>query len=232
MPKRISRAIPGTASGAPPSLPMVLPPERVRAWQETYEATPYRDLPWFSRRPNPWLEESVRQGWLRRGSRVLDVGCGAGTNVLWLARQGFSASGIDIAPGAIRAAEARARAARLAVDLRVADALALPYPEGWFHAATDTGSFHTLPPHQRPLFAAEMARVVRPGGVYLSSCAAREETREMGPPYRLSVEEVMHVFEPLFQLRAGRYRPARRGSLRGYDFALERRRTPQPPPRP
>ncbi|MEM1065771.1 MAG: class I SAM-dependent methyltransferase [Pseudomonadota bacterium] len=53
---------------------------------------------------------------------VLDVGCGAGRTLLWLAKQGVEATGIDVSPGA--AAVARARGCR---DVRGTDVLAADY---------------------------------------------------------------------------------------------------------
>ncbi len=48
--------------------------------------------------------------------RALDLGCGEGADVVWLAHQGWSATGIDISPTAIRRATAAAEAAGLTAD--------------------------------------------------------------------------------------------------------------------
>ncbi|HEV2231002.1 MAG TPA: class I SAM-dependent methyltransferase [Thermoplasmata archaeon] len=216
----------GTGSSRRRSLPKSL----VRGWKSTYEKTPYRDLPWFSPTPYPWVREVARTGGFRGGGRLLDVGCGAGTNSLFLARSGFEVSGIDLAPGAVRAADQRARRARLSIDFRVGDALQLPFPKGRFDGAIDVGCFHTLPIDLRADYARELARVLRKGARYALSWVAREYTRNFGPPHRPSVEEVARAFEPSFLMLRTEFHSAW-GSLPSYSALMERRRTPQPPSR-
>lgn len=203
-------------------------------WARTYAETHYARLPWFSPRPDPWLVAAVRERWWRRGGRILDIGCGAGTNALFLARRGFGAMGVDLADGAIAAARERARRAHLTVDFRVEDALRLPFPDASLDGASDFGCFHTLPPALRRDYAREVARVVRPGGAFAISWVAREYVEQPGPPHRLSLEDVTTALEPEFLFVRTQHRArARSRSLRGtmalYDARLERRRAPQPP---
>jgi SAM-dependent methyltransferase len=208
-----------------------IPKEDREAWRRTYERTAYRELPWFSPRPYSWLREGVASGWLPRRSRVLDIGCGAGTNSIFLRRSGFRVSGIDLAPGAIAAARKRAERSGLSIDFRVADALQLPYPDGVFGGLVDVGCFHTIPVRLRRAYSRELARVLRPGGRYLLSWVAREHTAERGPPHRPSLAEVTAAFESDFLFLRTEYESTRRSGFRAYRALLERRSAPQPPPR-
>ncbi|MFY9717427.1 MAG: class I SAM-dependent methyltransferase [Thermoplasmata archaeon] len=208
-----------------------IPPSEAAAWQRTYEKSSYRDLPWFSPRPYGWVRENVVAGVFRPRSRILDLGCGAGTNSLFLARSRFRVSGIDLAPGAIEAARARASRAGLRVDFRVGDALRLPYADRTFGGAIDVGCFHTLPLRLRSAYATELARVLRPGGAYLLSWVAREYQESMGPPHRPSLEEVALSLESRFLFHRTEYSVGWRGRLPAYHARLERRSTPQPPPK-
>ncbi len=209
----------------------VLPRAQQERWEETYRSTPYRDLPWFSARPYPWLERGVRERWFRPRTRVLDVGCGAGTNSLFLARSGFRVSGVDLAPAAIEAARRRAGRAGLAVDFRSGDALRLPYPDRTFGGAVDVGCYHTIPIRLRPAYSREIARVVRPGGRYLVSWIGRESTQPRGPPHRPSLEETARAFEREFLFLRTEIERLHRGPSTAYRALLQRRSTPQPPPR-
>ncbi|MGI0131428.1 MAG: class I SAM-dependent methyltransferase [Thermoplasmata archaeon] len=216
-----------------------LPSDAQRSWEKSYSETGYQRLPWFSPKPSPWVVSAVEDRWLKRGSAVLDVGCGAGTNVLWLGSHGFRATGVDVAPSAVRAAISRAVRARVSVHFQAADALALPFARGTFTAGMDSGCFHTLPTRLREPYAREIARVLHPASPFLLTWVPREETRKFGPPHRPSVEEVASVFEPYFVIEATQLdMPRSRGawktprvSLARCTARLIRRRGRQPLPR-
>ncbi len=173
----------------------------------------------------------VEEGWFRPGTRVLDVGCGAGTNLLHLARSGLRASGIDLAEGAIEAARERARRQGLDVDARVADVLRLPYEDGTFGGAIDIGCFHTLPPALRRAYARELHRVLRPGATHALSWIGREAAELRGPPHRPSLEEVTAALEDEFLFLRTEFDDRRPGRLSAYHAILERRKRPRPPRR-
>jgi len=226
--------MPGRARGLampPGRRPRTSAQDRDR-WRATYAVTPYQQLPWFDPDPSPQVVRAVDEGFLPRGSPVLDIGCGAGSNVLYLARSGFEAHGIDLAPDAVRAAMGRARAEGLSVDVRVGDALAIDAAEARFAGAIDNGCFHTLPVRRRRAYAREVSRIVRPGGAFVLSWIGREEERERGPPHRPSLGEVTLAFEDRFLFVRTAFRPGEeRGGSSVYDAWLLRRTAPQPPPR-
>ena len=53
------------------------------------------ETPWDTGEPDEYLVEFLRCN-VVEGGRALDVGCGTGTNALWLASQGFAVLGIDL----------------------------------------------------------------------------------------------------------------------------------------
>jgi len=202
------------------------------AWAATYEGTPYEQLPWFDRDPSPQVVRAVEENFLPAGAPILDVGCGAGSNVLYLRRSGFEGFGVDISPGAIRAAKARAVEEGLTADFRVGDVLKLEFPRGRFGGVLDNGCFHTLPISRRPDYAAEISRVLRPGGSFVLSWVAREHTRESGPRHRPSLEEVTRALESRFLFTHAEFHPGGPpGAPAVYDAWLVRRTAPQPPAR-
>ncbi len=106
---------------------------------------------------------------------ILDVGCGTGrflTNVRD-ALPGAAATAVDLSPFYL--AEARAAHAHWqelrgggsagSVAFVQAAAEALPFADASFDAVTCVYLFHELPPASRAAAAAELARVLRPGGV-------------------------------------------------------------------
>src|SRR5215216_4453894 len=105
-----------------------------------------------------WRERAADLARVGPGSRALDVATGTGDLAIELASRGADVVGSDFSEGMLDVA--RKKAPRL--DWEQANALALPYPDASFDAATvgfGARNFSDLPQGLR-----EMARVVRPGG--------------------------------------------------------------------
>lgn len=198
-------------------------------WAAAYADGDYAEKPWFDPEPTRAVVRASDDGFFAPTTRILDIGCGAGSNVLYLARRGYEAHGVDLAPGAVQAARRRAEDEGLLVEVVEGDALDLPFARGRFDAALDHGCFHTLPIRRRDDYVREVARVVRPGGHFLLAWVAREYTASLGPPHRPSVAEVSAAFEPSFQILSTMYRGgSEEDGLPSYVGRLERRTAPQP----
>ncbi|GGK28923.1 hypothetical protein GCM10010124_22120 [Pilimelia terevasa] len=99
---------------------------------------------------------------LRAGSRVLDVACGNGNATLAAARADASVLGVDYVEALLEDGRRRAAAEGLSVEFRLGDAEALPVADDAVDAALSVFGVMFAPDHQRA--AAELVRVVRPGG--------------------------------------------------------------------
>jgi SAM-dependent methyltransferase len=94
----------------------------------------------------------------RPGEALLDVACGTGAFVAHAVQAGLRATGTDVSDVAIEAG----RAALPAAEFVVADGQELPFEDASFDRVTCLGSLEHFPdPHRG---AAEMQRVLRPGG--------------------------------------------------------------------
>ncbi|MET9458140.1 class I SAM-dependent methyltransferase [Streptomyces canus] len=99
--------------------------------------------------------------------RLLDVACGTGivTRRLAAARPATRVWGVDLTYGMARMA-----AVRLPGAVVLADGRALPFPDGAFDAVTSVWLLHLLDrPEDVRAVVAECARVLRPGGVYVTT---------------------------------------------------------------
>jgi len=96
------------------------------------------------------------------GRRVLEVGCGAGTDLVRFAQHGARVTGVDIADSAIRLAQTNVRQRGLNAHLLVADGERLPFAEDAFDLVYAHGVVQYTA--DGPRLVAECRRVLKPGG--------------------------------------------------------------------
>ncbi len=101
----------------------------------------------------------------REAVRVLDLGSGSGRHVVFLARHGFSVSGIDNSPHGMKVAEEWLREEGLAADLRIHDITRpLPYGDGFFDAVFSIQVIHHADAATIKKMIREIERVLREEG--------------------------------------------------------------------
>jgi demethylmenaquinone methyltransferase/2-methoxy-6-polyprenyl-1,4-benzoquinol methylase len=97
----------------------------------------------------------------REGMKVLEVGCGTGTNLSLYENAGCDVFGIDLSPAMLEVAR---RKLGERADLRLADAAELPYADDSFDLVTAFLTLHEMPTATRTAAMAEMVRVVNREG--------------------------------------------------------------------
>jgi SAM-dependent methyltransferase len=133
------------------------------------------------------------------GKEVLDVACGAGYGTAVLAAGARRVVGVDRDAEAV--AYARSRYAADNVEFREGDALALADPDDAYDAVVSFETIEHVPDQER--FLAEVARVLRPDGVFVVSTPhVRETTRSPGNPFH-EVELSRSDFGALLAARFG-----------------------------
>jgi len=131
--------------------------------------------PWA--RPDPDVITVGQQLLATGADRCLDVGCGIGRHALALAELGFEAHAIDrSAAGLARVADEAARRG-LTVTTRMTDMTALPYPDGTFDFVVAWNVIYHGTPEDAATAAAEITRVLRPGGRYLSTMLSKHNSQ-------------------------------------------------------
>jgi arsenite methyltransferase len=134
-----------------------------------YEPLALARVPPFAAESFAGVGNPLRIEPLFAGATVVDIGCGAGTDLLLAATAvgpRGRAIGVDMTASMLRKAQAAAAEARLAnVELRPGDALELPIESASADFVISNGVMN-LAPDKRRAFS-EVLRVLRPGGRFL-----------------------------------------------------------------
>lgn len=174
--------------------------ERQYNWEERY--TQPNSAPWDSGLPAPELEEyfaSLEKD--KYPKLVLEIGCGTGTNAIWMAGHGCTVTTTEIAPTAMEAAKKKAADAKAQIDFHLIDICeTTPVKDGTQDFAFDRGVYHVIERAKRNLFVERVAAALKPGSFWLSISGCKDEYREdpnVGPP-QLSAIELLTPIEPHF----------------------------------
>ena len=152
--------------------------------------------------------------------RALDLGCGTGANLRYLASHGFEATGVDYSPVALRVARQRALSDSAGCSIRLVEGdlttPAIPGVEGPYDLLLDFGTLDDLDPAGRRAMARLVADLARPGAAFLFWCFWARPTDL--PRISLSgPSRMVPVIEPGEEAR-----------LFGDAFAIERLPEPEP----
>jgi ubiquinone/menaquinone biosynthesis C-methylase UbiE len=147
--------------------------ERVRAfWQANPCGVKFADAPPGTRRFYELVEaHRYTKEWhipiaadfaAARGRRVLEIGCGLGTDGAQFAEAGAEYTGVDLTEAAVELARKRFELFDLKGTLRTADAENLDFPSESFDLVYSHGVLHHTPETAQAI--REIHRVLRPGG--------------------------------------------------------------------
>jgi SAM-dependent methyltransferase len=152
---------------------------------------------------------------------ALDLGCGTGANVLFLAERGWSALGVDFSSVAISKARREAAGRRLAgrANFVVGDVTAteLPGAEGTFDLVIVYNTLQDLIGEQRSALASLVRSHTVPGSLFLLWCYYQPVSELPSFSFNGPSRRFPFVVEPGEEV-----------ALFGDDFSIER--LPSPPP--
>jgi SAM-dependent methyltransferase len=135
-------------------------------WLEAYRSGAYLEK-WHYDHPSPELVSLVSCGLIKLGARVLEVGCGAGTDSIYLAGAGMVVTGWDISQTAIDLARKAARSAGVLVTFQRVDIFSPMVPRTSVDAVIDRGCLHNIPLEQWSEFSRRVHRFLHKGsGLY------------------------------------------------------------------
>jgi SAM-dependent methyltransferase len=109
----------------------------------------------------PWMPEVM--GFREfAGARLLEVGCGMGTDLLQFARGGAQVTGVDLTPRSVQISRRHLEVYGASGDFAISDGENLPFADESFDVAYSNGVLHHTPDTAGAV--REVHRVLRPGG--------------------------------------------------------------------
>jgi 2-polyprenyl-3-methyl-5-hydroxy-6-metoxy-1,4-benzoquinol methylase len=168
-------------------------------------------IPWNISRPPALLVEAVEDGRIKP-CKAVDLGCGAGNYAVWLARQGFDVTGLDISVHAVRLADRLAGEQGVSCRFVTADLLGdMGDHKECFDFAYDWELLHHISPEDRPSYIKNVHAILKPGGAYFSVSFSEHDpdfggegkyrTTPLGTIlYFSSEDELRALFKPLFKI--------------------------------
>jgi len=192
-------------------------------WDKRYQTG---DLPWDTGIVDFHLKRFIRE-YKIKPCKVLELGCGTGTNALWLGKQGFKVTAIDFSPRAIELAAKKIGRTKAHIRLIEGDALKTNI-SGRFGFAFDRGVFHSLHTARGRKKLTRSVRVhLRKGGLWLSLIGSADGPKlKVGPP-RLTAQEIISAVEPSFKiisLKATRFGTRSKPGPAAWECLMQKRR--------
>jgi len=130
----------------------------------TYDwASRWQDLPWAHDEPTLFLAEVCRR---RSPGRALDIGCGAGTDSVFLAQMGWEVTALDFMPRALEYTRQRAAEQGVVVHTVEAD-LAEWQPPSRYDLVLDHGLLHNMDPQRHPAYRACLMKALAEDGDFI-----------------------------------------------------------------
>jgi 2-polyprenyl-3-methyl-5-hydroxy-6-metoxy-1,4-benzoquinol methylase len=163
------------------------------------------DTPWENGLPQQEMQR-LFMSYISPGETVLEIGCGLGTNALWLANAGFKVSAIDLSPTAIEFAKNKSAQAGLAINFQIMDFLKDWRKLSVFNVIYDCAVFHVFQAQQRQEFVEHVASICSTNGHWINISCSKDQsdmimrtTGVKSPPY-LTAQEIVSDIEPYFEL--------------------------------
>lgn len=121
--------------------------------------------------PSESLIRFIARNFYRRSRKeisLLEVGCGPGANIWYMAREGFNVSGVDGSEVAINKAKERLKKSNLDANLLVADLMNLPFENDSFDGVVDAECLYANSELNTKQILSEIKRVMKTGSLFYS----------------------------------------------------------------
>lgn len=185
--------------------------EQTIFWNQKWETN---DTPFNQEQPNELLKQFLPTLSLKPRDRVFVPLCGKSIDMLWLLKQGYEVTGVELSP---LAPEAFFKGHHLPYQRKNSDMFTLFYNEkinlfaGDFfdleaplletiHATFDRAALIALPPELRRDYAEKMISLLQPNTSMLLIALTYNQELMSGPPFSVDEEEVNELYSNYFRI--------------------------------
>lgn len=142
------------------------------------DLTPAEEV-WFSWQEPHELAIALAEEMRARGMRrVLDVGCGGGRHLLYLANQGFEVYGTDRSAAGLTISRKRLEKEGLKAVLRRSDMTEVPFPDEFFDAILSVYVLHHNRLENVEKAVGEIRRALKGGGLFFANLSGKGDYKE------------------------------------------------------
>jgi cyclopropane fatty-acyl-phospholipid synthase-like methyltransferase len=148
--------------------------------EEIYKTIPLENIPWNLEKPPKILRELIEEGKIKP-CKAIELGCGIGNYVMYLAGKGFDVTGVDFSETAIEIARNTAGQRGIRCTFVAADVLSdIHEISTSFDFVFDWELLHHIFPEERERYIKNVHRLMNPRGYYLSVCFSEESEQFCG----------------------------------------------------
>lgn len=140
-------------------------------WWDKFYADRNKGIPFLVDAPDENLVQYFHDERIKAG-RVLELGCGAGRNAVYMAQHGCKVDAIDISQEVIHWGIERAMANNVQVNFLCKNIFDLKVEPETYDFIYDCGCFHHILPHRRVSFLDLVNKGLKPGGYFGLVCFA------------------------------------------------------------
>jgi SAM-dependent methyltransferase len=160
----------------------------IKFWDKAWGGvkTPFTQMPDL-----PYIQEIPLRLKAAGATTVLDLGCGSGWLSIYLARDGFHVTGVDLATHAVELAQQWAQQENLkATQFQVCDIAAMNFGQSSFDAVVANSIFEHLTYELAERTLNQLKHIIKPGGLFFG-CFDKVGT---GPGEYYELDDGTHVY--------------------------------------
>lgn len=180
----------------------------------------FKKTPWDTGITPPEIVAVIEGGRVKPG-RAFDLGCGTGTNAIYLAQRGFDVIGLDVSRRAIGLARRKARSSNVANKVRF-ERGDVTLMRRWaisnsIDFAFDIGCFHNLEVEARQRYVSGLTAVLKPGAIYMLYAFEPQADRR-----GVALDEIAALFDHAYKLEGMRRGGDRNGRASAWYTLIKR----------